>query len=284
MGDLLVNNDSLNPTEPSNQDISPKFYDVLKKIQSGRYVPPPLLLHFKEHLEKSGIDVDNLLGKTTLVKTMRAGIASFASAKPPAKPNLGGIRKVEDRVPFPKKSLTRMVSGEVKPEWLVGLGRMEKDGITPMQGYKDVFVSSLEEYEKAGIQFDPDDLEALNNPQEMAEKLDLKDDDLTKIQENGAWIILIHPGSKLAIPTERQSELNPKYTEGGYTHSDQQEWVTPNIGLDEAVRSGQVRIFKVDLEGKKVEWKFFKGQLLPKDEFHKAINEHVRSVSLRSLK
>lgn len=254
------------------------FADILKKLEAGQYVPPHTLARFNKELKASGYEVEQLLAKNALLKAMQSGQTCFAQAKPASKEHLKGIR--QEKQPFPKTSLTRMLTGDVKPEWLVGLGRMQSNKITPAEGYKDVFVSSLEEYEKKGIHFDFD---SKNDPVVMAEKLDLKKTDLKLIQNQGAWLLLIHPGSKLAIPTERKSEWNPEYVEGGYTGSDQQEWVTPNLGLDYAVRTGEIKIFKMDTEGNTVEWKFFQGKLMPVDEREKAIKEYVASVAKKSM-
>lgn len=240
-----------------------------KKHQEGKYVPP----HIAKQLGIYGTSSN----KIKLQEAMAKGESCFAKGAKPAKmENLGGIRPAKEKQPFPKSSLTRMISGDVRPEWLTGLGRMQADKVTPAAGYKDVFVSSIEEYEKKGIHFDP---VGSNDAGTMAEKLDLKGDDLAKIQSEGAWLIQIHPGSKLAVPTERKNEWNPGYVEGGYTGSNQQEWVTPNVGLDQAVRSGQAKIFKIDNEGNTVQWKFFKGDLLPQDKWEKAIQDHVSSVA-----
>lgn len=243
---------------------------TLNKLEQGKYIPPHLLKKHENELRRLGYDVKEFSGKATLTKAMRVGESSFAPAKPANFENLQGIRRKKQ--PFPKKSLTRMITGDIPPERFVGLGRMKEDKVTPAEGYKDVFVSSLEEYEKKGIDFSSD---SKNDPANMAEKLDLKGDDLAKIKNQGAWLILIEPGSKLAIPTERKSEWNPGYVEGGYTGSEQQEWVTPNIGLDSAVRAREARIFKMGVDGKTVEWKFFQGKLMPQDEWRKEVDGHV---------
>jgi len=221
--------------------------------------------------------------KDTTAASMLAEKTLFAKAKPASIENLEAPKGVKPQ-PFPKKSLTRLLTGDVKPEWIVGLGKMKEDKVTPADGYKDCFVSSLEEYEKKGINFDS---EQANDPVQMASKLDLMDSDVQKVKDHGAWLIEIHPSSKLAIPSDRKNEWNPGYVEGGYTGSGQQEWVTPNIGLDEEARAGMVKIFKMSPDGKTTEWKFFQGKMYPntpndvngpvEGSYNHAINAHIKS-------
>jgi hypothetical protein len=249
-----------------------------RRLDEGFYIPPKILQQLQQEY---GIDANLHSGKASLAQMMSKGESCFQTAKPANVDNLvSSTRNKGEKQAFPKSSLTRMLSGDVKPEWIVGLGRMESDKSTPASGYKDVFVSSLEEYQKKGINFDPTEA---NDPGNMAEKLDLKDDDLQKIKQQGAWLILLNPGTKLAIPSQRKNEWNPGYVEGGYTGSNQQEWVTPNVALDGAMRAGQAKIFKMDSEGVTTEWKFFQGKLLPKDEWKKAIDNHVTKVSQTNL-
>lgn len=219
------------------------------------------------------------------IESMAEDKTLFAKAKPASIKHLtppvgaGHVRA------FPKKSLTRLLTGDVKPEWIVGLGKMKTDKKTPEEGYKDCFVSSLEEYEKKGIHFNP---KKVNKPAEMAEKLDLKESDVEKIKKEGAWLLEIHPSSKLAIPTERKNEWNPEYAEGGFTVSGQQEWVTPNISIDAEARAGRIKIFKLSPEGKTVEWKFFQGKLYPhipdnskgpaEGSYNQAVETHIKSL------
>lgn len=252
---------------------SARLEAVKRKLSEGKYVAPGIL-------REVGLDTNVYSGKNAQNRAMEKGESCFAQAKSANQENLRDIRPAKEKQPFPKSSLTRMLTGDVKPEWLVGLGRMQADKVTPADGYKDVFVSSLEEYERKGIHFDRN---IANDPANMAEKLDLKGADLEKIQNHGAWLLQIHPGSNLAIPTKRESEWNPGYVEGGYTGSNQQEWVTPNIGLDENARAGLVKIYKMDTQGKTVEWKFFKGKLMPVDEWQKAIQKHVDTIAQRHM-
>jgi len=254
-----------------------KKIGVEKKIESGVYVPHKVLK--KYDLQEKFKSV-----REATEQSMQRGTAPFGQAKTNTRENIITPDSVKDAKVFPKKSLTRLLTGDVKPEWIVGLGRMQKDKITPEEGYKDVFVSNLEEYERKGIHFDP---KKSNNPVNMASKLDLKGDDLKKVEDNGAWLIEIHPSSKLATPSSRKSEWNPEYVEGGYTGSEQREWVTPNVGLDAEARAGRARIFKMDKEGKTLEWKFFQGKLLPDESlvngravegsWRHAIDSHVQS-------
>ncbi len=255
-----------------------KKIEVEKKIESGVYVPNKVLK--KYNLEEKFKSV-----REATEQSMQRGTAPFATAKTNSRENILIPDSIKDAKVFPKKSLTRLLTGDVKPEWIVGLGKMEKDNVTPAAGYKDVFVSNLEEYERKGINFDP---KKNNNPVEMASKLDLKGDDLKKVETQGAWLIEIHPSSKLATPTSRKSEWNPEYVEGGYTKSEQREWVTPNVGLDAEVKAGRARIYKMDSKGNTVEWKFFQGKLLPNPPFVKgekavegswrhAIEQHVEA-------
>lgn len=254
--------------------------EVLKKVESGVYVPSKVLK--KYNLEEKFKSI-----REATEQSMQRGTAPFATAKTNSKENIIVPESVKEAKVFPKKSLTRLLTGDVEPSWIVGLGRMEKDNVTPMQGYKDVFVSNLEEYERKGIRFNP---KRKNNPTEMASKLDLKGEDLKKVEEKGAWLIQIHPSSKLAVPSARKNEWNPEYVEGGYTGSEQREWVTPNVGLDTEARAGRVKIFKMDTNGKTVEWKFFQGKLLPNPPLAKgakavegswrhAIEQHVQMLS-----
>lgn len=271
------NNHSLstnkNKHSVSNIKKDEKLEKVRKKLAEKKYVPPGIL-------KELGLDNEIYSAKWRLLNAMQKGESCFAKAKPAKLEHLAGIRLPEKKQPYPKKSLTRMLTGDVPPQFLVGLGRMQADKVTPFEGYKDVFVSSLEEYEKKGIFFDP---HSENNAKEMAKKLDLLDTDVKKIEQSGAWLIQIHPGSKLAIPTERKNEWNPGFIEGGYTGSDQQEWVTPNLGLDSEVRAGNIRIYKMDSNGKTQEWKFFQEKLMPLDEWKKTIESHVAKVSNRAL-
>ena len=251
--------------------------EISKKIESGAYVPEKILKKYDLTEKFKSI-------REATEQSMQRGTAPFGQARTNSEENIIVPESVKEAKVFPKKSLTRLLTGDVKPEWIVGLGRMEKDNVTPLQGYKDVFVSNLEEYERKGIHFDPN---KNNNPALMASKLDLKGDDLKKVETEGAWLIEIHPGSKLAVPSDRKSDWNPEYVEGGYTGSEQREWVTPNIGLDAEARAGRVKIFKMDQDGKTVEWKFFKGKLLPdqplvdgkaiEGSWRHAIDHHVQA-------
>ena len=245
---------------------------ALEKLRRGIYVPENVLK--KLGLEKEFKSIKAATGHSLVQEK-----GPFAKAKIATKENLQAPASEKDPKPFPKSSLTRLLTGDVKAEWLVGLGKMKADKVTPAEGYKDVFASSMEAYQKKGIQFDP---KKSNDPVEMAKKLDLKGDDLKKIEQNGAWLVEIHPGSKLAIPTERKSAWNPEYIEGGYTKSEQQEWVTPNVGLEKEMLAGNVRIYKMDTAGNTVEWKFFKGKLMPHEEWRKAIQTHASEVSKKN--
>ena len=267
-------------SENDYKNFEQKKNDVFKKVESGIYVPNKVLKEY--NLEEKFKSI-----RDATEQSMQRGTAPFASAKTNTKENIIVPESVKEAKVFPKKSLTRLLTGGVLPEWIVGLGMIEKDNITPKAGYKDVFVSNLEEYERKGIYFDKD---KKNNPTEMASKLDLKGTDLNKVIQHGAWLIQIHPSSKLAIPTERKSDYNPEYVEGGYTGSEQREWVTPNIGLDKEIKAGRAKIFKMDTEGKTVEWKFFQGKLYPNPQVAKkdaavvgswrhAIEQHVEKLN-----
>lgn len=252
---------------------------ALEKLRQGIYVPLPTL-------KKYGLEHRFIPIAQAIQEAMKKEKTVFGKAKLVANANLTPPSSVTKVQPFPKKSLTRLITGDVKPEWLVGLGRMKEDKRTPQEGYKDVFVSSLEEYERKGIHFDP---EQANDPVEMATKLDIKGTDFDKVKTHGAWLIEIHPSSKLAVPTERLNEWNPGYIEGGFTRSEQQEWVTPNVPLDQEIRAGNIKIFKIDNNGGTVEWKFFQGKLWPdyppgsdgklvEGSWRHAIDEHVKNA------
>lgn len=274
----LKNNSNKIINKSKNQEIGClKKEDVNKKIEDCVYIPLKVLKEYNLENKYKSI-------KQATQESMARETSPFAKTKPSSVEHIVAPPSIDKVRLFPKKSLTRLLTGDVKPEWITGLGRMESDKVTPAQGYKDVFVSNLEEYERKGIKFDP---RKKNDPVDMAEKLDLKGGDLDKIKNQGAWLIEIHPSSKLAVPTERKSEWNPEYIEGGYTKSEQREWVTPNVGLDEEARAGRVKIFKIDNKGQTVEWKFFQGKLLPNYPINKngvpvegswrhAIDQHIK--------
>lgn len=254
--------------------------EIKDKLGNKTYVPLKVLERFS--LKHEFISI-----RHSTAESMRRETTAFGKVKPAVVENLKPPPVIEKPQPFPKESLTRMLTGDVKPEWLVGLGRMKKDQVTPEEGYKDCFVSSLGEYQRKGINFEATEL---NNPVDMAEKLDLKPSDTDKIRQHGAWLIEIHPSFKLAIPTERKNEWNPEYVEGGYTGSGQQEWVTPNVGLDSEARAGRIKIYKLNPDGKTIEWKFFQGKLYPnipndkktgsiEGSYNFMIDTHIKSLS-----
>lgn len=220
----------------------------------------------------------------SIEKTLAAGTKSFGSAKPVDAKHLNPKEISREKKAFPSSSLVRFLTGDVLPEWIQGLGRMKqgKHGrLTPAQGYTDTFVTCLDEIKRMGGDFDP---KGSNNPMDLAEKLDLKSDDVDKIKGHGAWMILIHPGSLIAIPTKRKSEWNPEYVEGGYTKSGMQEWVTKNVPIEKEACAGNVQIFKMQPNGETEEWKFFKGKLMPISEREAVIDAYVKSVRGRNIK
>lgn len=177
---------------------------------------------------------------------------------------------------WPQENLVRILTGDVKPEWLQGLGRINSDGKFSKE-YKDVFCSSIEEYRKKDIDLTHD----LNQPPEiLALALDLKEEDLAKMKTHGAWMIEVHPGSLIAIPTRRKNEWNPEFIEGGLTKSGQREWVTPNRLLNDPKN---IKIYKIDPKGETIEWKFFQKKLMPIDQWNRAIKNYVEKISMKAL-
>lgn len=153
--------------------------------------------------------------------------------------------------------------------------------LVPAEGYKDVFVSSVQELEKVGVFLrlpNEHKSKTYNKAVKIALKLDLKDEDLLKVKAHGIWLMTIHPGSKLAIPTKRKSEHNPHYLEGGVTASGQREWVTPNVVLEQEVLAGIIHIYKVSTNDETEEWKFWRGRLVTATERLSQIEKHVKKV------
>lgn len=251
-----------------------------EKLAKGIYVPLNLL-------KEAGIDPAKFISvKSATEESLAAGKTRFGKAKLNTEEN---VKHPAGDVPrlFPAKSLTRLLTGDVKPEWLLGIGMMNSTPlrdddkripeeqkhrhhivgekklapkVTEWGDYTDVFVTNLEEYESKGIRFDPS---MKNNCVDMAEKLALSPTDLAKIKKDGAWLVLMDPSIPVAVPTERGGAANPGFIEGGYTADGNREWVSPNIPLDAEVRSGRIKIFKMDTAGNTVQWKFFKGTLYP---------------------
>lgn len=221
--------------------------------------------------------------KKAAEKALEDGNTRFDKAKLPIFSSLSPELREKVTHPLPKTDLTRVLTGDVPPHFIQGLGRMQVDPddptkLIPADGYKDVFVSSMGEYEKVGIFLQlPTSKEniTLNDPVDIAEKLDLKDEDIAKVRRNGIWLIILHPGLKLAIPTQRKSEWNPYYVEGGATASGQREWVTPNIPIEKEARAGNIHIYKISPDRQTEEWKFWNGRLISASQRSVEIHIHI---------
>jgi hypothetical protein len=287
---LDVNYKSVSPRKRENLSASSSTDEAqttssTDEAKEGVYIPKKVLeIHGKSDSFKSI--------QTATSESLLSGATAFAKAKSPSITNLQPPKDILEPKAVPKKWLTRLLTGNVKPEWIVGLGKMKADKITPEEGYKDCFVSSLEEYEKKGIHFDS---HKINDPAEMAKRLDLLPSDIELIKKDGVWLILIYPGFKVAIPTDRKSEWNKEYVEGGYTQSGQQEWVIPNIATDYESRAKNIKIFKISPKGETVEWKFFMGTLYPdipddiggapvKGSYNHAIDAYIKTLPKKTDK
>ncbi len=296
-----------------NENSIPTKADAEAKIKSGTYVPFSILKSFGMKNQFKSI-------KDSTTQSMSGRDTLFAEAKPASRKNLKAPDSVNKPQAFPKSSLTRFLTGDTKPEWIAGIGVMAKTNLTEQQRTipeeqkmqhgivgseqlkpkdasewsdpKDCFVSSLEEYERAGMPFNGN---GANDPVLMGKGLHLDDYNQKKVEKDGAWLIEIHPSSKLAIPTERKHEkFNEGYVEGGYTSKGQQEWVTPNVPIEPEARANRAKIFKIDVQGGTVEWKFFQGKLLPDHpnsggkcvpgSYNHAINEHISKVAAQKVK
>lgn len=196
-------------------------------------------------------------------------------------PALAGSDVAKDIPAFPDTPLVRILTGDIKPEWIMGLGKMtlsESGRKEYADGYKDTFVSCVSEYQKMGIDISPGELNSTVFDFEKASRvLDLSPLDVAKIKDNGIWIIYINPGCRIATPTECQSEWNPHYEEGGKTKSGMREWVTPNVAIEEEARARNIQIFKVDKNGHSKEWRYssISHRLVPRDQWEKEINKRA---------
>lgn len=258
---------------------SVEYKKITDKLDKRLYVPLQVL-------QKYGLEDRFTSVKSATADSLKNKSSPFGSAKFNTSENVSNINPKESTRLFPEKSLTRLMTS-VPSEWLQGFGIMKKEELSEAEkqipeeqkmahdivgsnkvkpsisqwgDYTDTFVSDLVEYEKKGIHFDPS---SKNDPLAMATKLALKEDDLQKIEKEGAWLLLISPGVSVAAPSGRLSEANPGYVEGGYTADGNREWVTPNKPLEPEMRAGRAKIFKMDSEGNTIEWKFFRGKLLP---------------------
>lgn len=254
-----------------------KKYEILVKGRElyhpkhGHHIDRRITKHLESRLEK---------GKTRL-----------GTSKPLRTSSLSPPVGVEPK-PFPEAWLVRILTGDVKSEWIKGTGKMKesKGGpnpespprLSPAEGYGTVFVSDTKKYKERGLDLTPpkdEETEKTVDINNVIEALDLKDSDAEKVRQHGAWVMLIHPGIPLAIPTQRQSEWNPKYKEGGYTASGQQEWVALNIPVAKEALAGNIRIFKIDpKDGKMNEWKVFVGdkKLYPIDVYEEKVKEMAK--------
>ncbi len=217
--------------------------------------------------------------KRRLSECLKQGSSSFGPAFPPAAKYLKTWRDgSKDQTAWPSSWLTRLMTGDVPADQIKGLGKMEatKWGCKPADGCKDVFVSSLKEYEKRGILFNPN---GNNDAIVFAEALNLSENIKRRMKVHGCWLLLIHPGTKVGIPTLRGGkDSNQYFEEGGYTADGLREWVIPNTPIFKAERAGEVRVYRINTDGKTVQYKAFKDKLLPFDEWLSAIDDCVREV------
>jgi hypothetical protein len=202
--------------------------------------------------------------------------SSFGPSLPLRSENLYPPTPGEPVRVLPNVFMTRFLSGDVRPEWIVGLGRFDTAHHRPAEGYKDVFVSDLVEYERVGIHWDP---KGRNDPVEFATKLSLSDELMGTIRRDGAWLLLVPAAGAALIPTDRHNPTyNAHYREGGFTQNGMQEWVTRNIEIAPGRKPDNVEVYRLLPGGETIRYIMFRGNLVPESQLSETIGEHMKTV------
>ncbi len=165
---------------------------------------------------------------------------------------------------------TRCLTGDVLPEW-----------ITSISGPgKDAFISTTADYEHVGIGVTlPKEGEdfTMNDSQRLITTLSLNDEFEESVQSNGVWFMTIGLGAKIAVPTDRQSATYQKFKEvdgkaqSGLTASTgSREWVAGEERefFKSDVRSGQIKVYKIEASGRTERWSFAGSKLMPMSEIN----------------
>lgn len=208
-------------------------------------------------------------GRGSPARPLSRNSRSFASARPVTAPPpaaSGEAPQLKKGLFFPEGILfTRCLTGDLRPDQIKSISGPNKDA----------FITTTEDYEQVGIGVtlpDRDTLITQNDPDKLITTLSLNDTYEDSVKSNGVWFITIGLGAKIAVPTNRKSETYQKFQEVGEdaqcgltASTGSREWV---MGEDDKffkkdVRSGHIKIYKIEASGTTEQWSFAGPGLMP---------------------